>query len=58
MNDPTQDSLQSVDDRRKPRGIYEVEVGVGLQLGGGRLEIFEFEHTVILSNICSIVKHS
>ena len=58
MDDPAQYSLQPIDDGREPRGIYEVEVTVGLQLGGSRLEIFEFEHTVILSNICSIVKHS
>ena len=58
MNDSAQDSLQSIDGGRKPARIDVVEVRLVLKVRDGDLEIFEFGHIVILSNICSIVKHS
>jgi len=58
MDDPAQDSLESIDGGRKPSRVDKVEVRLVFKLRNGDLQIFEFEHTVILSNICSIVKHS
>ena len=58
MNHPAQDSLESIDGGRKPSGVDIVEVRLVFKLRNSDFEIFEFEHTVILSNICSIVKHS
>ena len=58
MDDPAQYSLQPVDGGRKAARVDIVEVRLALKVRNGYLEIFEFMHTVILSNICSIVKHS
>jgi len=58
IDDPAQDSLQPVDGGRKAACVHIVEIRLVLKVRDGYFEIFEFEHTVMLSNICSIVKHS
>ena len=58
VDDPAELALQPIDGGRKPPGVYEIVVGMKVEVSNDRLEPLHVRHTHILQTNLRTVKHN